>query len=338
MTHTETENTLLRSDDPAITYKTRLALGELPDAKRMRALRNEVQSSARVKTLLGRRDNRGRLVCAKGVYAKWQGAHWILASLADLGYPEGDESLFPVRDQILDTWLHESFYLEFEASSKDDAYKRPGVPVMQGRYRRCASQQGNALYFLLKLGLDHERLACLSERLLHWRWPDGGWNCDKDPKACHSTFIHTLHAMRGLYWFGRRSGDAAALNAAKQASEIFLSRRLYKRRTNGAIIKKEFVRLHYPLYWHYDILLGLKVLTEMGLANDPRCDDALDLLESKRLPDGGWPAESTYYSVSTTIKLGADYVNWGGTSKRRMNPWVTADAISVLRQAGRRRA
>ena len=27
----------------------------------------------------------------------------------------------------------------------------------------------------------------------------------------------------------------------------------------------------------------------------------------------------------------ADYVNWGGTSRKRMNEWVTVDALAVLR-------
>jgi hypothetical protein len=66
-----------------------------------------------------------------------------------------------------------------------------------------------------------------------------------------------------------------------------------------------------------------------------RCAPALDLLEQKRLPDGGWPAENRYYSVSNDIKLNADYVGWGGVSKSTTNPWVTADALSVLVRAGR---
>jgi len=61
-------------------------------------------------------------------------------------------------------------------------------------------------------------------------------------------------------------------------------------------------------------------LAETGHLDDPRCRPALDLLEQKRLPDGGWPAEGRYYSVSEDIKLNADYVNWGGISKRKMNP------------------
>jgi hypothetical protein len=73
----------------------------------------------------------------------------------------------------------------------------------------------------------------------------------------------------------------------------------------------------------------------MGHLSDSRCDSALDLLERKRLADGGWPAESRYYTVGNAMKLGADYVDWGGTSSRRMNPWVTVNALSVLAKAGR---
>jgi hypothetical protein len=85
----------------------------------------------------------------------------------------------------------------------------------------------------------------------------------------------------------------------------------------------------------YDFLFGLKVMAEIGRVRDPRCEDALDLLESRQLPDGGWPAERRYYSVSKAVKLHADYVDWGGTSTSRLNPWVTADALRVLRSAGR---
>jgi len=44
-------------------------------------------------------------------------------------------------------------------------------------------------------------------------------------------------------------------------------------------------------------------------------------------PDGGWPAEAKY---STKVAL-----DWGGTSKKHMNEWVTADALGVLKAFGR---
>ena len=175
-------DTLLASDEPSIRWKARVGvLGDDPESKSTRALRNQIRTSPRVTTLLKHRDSRGRITRGRSVYDKWQGAHWIMASLADLGYPEGDADLHPVRDQILDTWLHEDFYKEFEAARKEDAYKKPGVCVMEGRHRRCASQQGYALYFIMALGLENARVHDLVERLMRWRWPDGGWNCDKEP-------------------------------------------------------------------------------------------------------------------------------------------------------------
>ena len=329
---------LLRSDEPSVRWKVRAEVVREPsDSPAMRRLREEVRRSARVQALLKDRDPGGRSPASKGVYAKWQGAHWVLAALADLGYPPGDDALRPLAEQVQDVWLAEEFYEEFEATSKATVYNRRGVPVMRGRYRRCASQQGNVLRSLCLLGLTNDRTPELVERLLYWQWPDGGWNCDKAAAADTSAFSETLLPMRGLTAYARThaSADADADQAARRASEVLLSRRLLFRRSNGTLIREEFTRLHYPLYWHYDVLGGLRGLAELGVLADDRCADALDLLESKRLADGGWPAERRYYKTSDEIALGNDYVDWGGTSIRRLNEWATLDALYVLREANR---
>jgi hypothetical protein len=327
---------LLKSDEPSVRWKVRAdVLREPSDSAAMRQLREEVRRSPRVGALLKDRGPDGRSLVSKGVYAKWQGAHWVLAALADIGYPPGDEALRPMAGQLQDAWLTDDFYQEFEATSKASVYNRRGVPVMEGRYRRCASQQGNALRSLCALGLTDDRTPKLVERLLYWQWPDGGWNCDKNATADTSAFAETLLPMRGLTAYANAHSSTEAHQAARRASEVLLSRRLLYRRTNGELIHKEFTRLHYPLYWHYDVLGGLRGLAELGALADDRCADALDLLESKRLSDGGWPAESRYYKTSDEISLGNDYVDWGGTSSRRLNEWTTVDALYVLREAGR---
>ena len=328
-------NALLRSDEPSIRWKTRVhVLGEDRESKSVRALRSEIRESPRVRALLSRSEQLGRPGTARKVYYKWQGLHWVLASLADLGYPEGDESLHPIRDRVMEFWLGPGYFKEFEAATKAAAYRQRGVPVMGGRYRRCASQQGNALYSLTTLGIADERAASLAERLLHWQWPDGGWNCDRDPAADTSSFMETLLPMLGLAAYARTNKAAAASKAVKEASEVFLRRKLFKRVSDGRIIHADFVALHYPLYWHYDFLHGLKAMVQVGRINDPRCADALELLERKRLPDGGWPAEKRYYKVSPKAMVAnADYVDWGGASAKRMNEWVTVDALGVLRAA-----
>lgn len=327
---------LLRSKEPSVRWKVRVhVLGEDLRSRRIRNLELEVHRSPRVRALLADRDPRGRLRPIGNPYSKWQGAHWVLATLADVGYPRASRALLAMRDQVLDRWLGDSFYREFDAKTTAQAYRGFGVPRMQGRYRRCASQQGNALYFLTTLSIMDGRADALVERLLHWQWPDGGWNCDKNPGADASSFWESRHAMLGLAAHAARTGDRAAHDAAMRAAEVFLSRQLFLARHSGRVMNSEFVQLHYPLYHGYDILGGLKAMAEIGRIDDPRCRKALDLLEEKQLADGGWAAERRLYTVSSSVKTRAEYVDWGGAKRTEMNEWVTADALHVLRAAGR---
>ena len=331
---------LLHIDEPSVRWKvlTRV-LGEDLSASKIRDLREEIRNSARAKALIAGRDK--QFVREEHVYASWRGAHWTLAMLAEIGYPAGDESLLPMRDQVLDCWLGSSFYKEFESKISVPKHRSAeGVPIIQGRYRRCGSQQGNALYSITRLGLADERSDGLAERLMHWQWPDGGWNCDRKPSAHISSFNESLLPMLGLAAHAGRTGDDAARAAALKASEVFLSRRLFRSRTDGKVISPHWLRPKYPRYWHYDMLGALVAMTEMGLINHPRCGEALDLLERKELPDKGWAAEGRFYKVSADMDTSSRFgsispVDWGGSGDRRANEWITADALYVLRAAGR---
>jgi hypothetical protein len=312
-------NVLLESEEPCIRYKTlSRVLGQTGDNPQAQLAQEQVRTSTRVAQLLSQRDANGKI--PGGVYAKWTGTHWVLAALADLGYPPGDPSLQPLREQEL-SWLFSKKHLD-------------SIIAIEGRVRRCASQEGNALYALLSLGLGDERTDTLAMRLLSYQWPDGGWNCDKRPAAHHSSFMESLIPLRALALHARLSGSRESQAGAQHAADVFLSRSLYRRRRDGSPIDPEFLRLHYPCYWHYDILFGLTVMAEAGFIGDPRCRDALDALEAKRLPDGGFPAEGKYYTT-TNAKSGRSLVNWGGVNQRRMNPFVTIEALYVLKEAGR---
>ena len=323
---------LLASDEPSIRWKVRSrVLGEPENL--LADLRREIKDSPRVRTLLGDRDEAGRVRPVHHVYKKWKGAHWVFAHLADIGYPTGDPELVPIRDQVLDCWLSEIGEQVCDVALP--SHRVRGVPIINGRARRCASQQGNALYSAVALGLMDDRCHQLAELLIRWQWPDGGWNCDNRPEAKTSSFWESLIPLRALAIYARETGNADAREAAGRASELFLRRRLFRRMRDGEVMDPQFTQLHYPCYWRYDILFGLKVMAEGGYISDPRCADALDLLESKRLSDGGWPAEERFYTVSRDYASGTDRVSWGKVSKTRMNEWVTADALYVLKAAGR---
>src|SRR5881396_3675042 len=262
---------LLVSDEPSIRWKVRVqVLGEDRASPKIQALERTIRRSPRVRTLLAGpmgsfRDG------LRDPYSKWQGAHWVLASLADIGYPRGSRALLRLRDRLLDRWLGDVYYREFDATTKSGAYRKQGVPRVRGRYRRCASQQGNALYFLEKLGIANERADVLAERLLHWQWPDGGWNCDRDPGAHVSSFNETWLPLRGLAAYARGRRRPALKAAIERAAEVFLARKLFKRIRDGRVMTPDFVALHYPHYHHYDILGGLRNMAEIGLIRDHRC-------------------------------------------------------------------
>jgi hypothetical protein len=313
---------LLQYGEPAVRFKVLTgALVQDPDDMLVAALRMTVRRSPLAQTLLAHRNEDGRLPYHP--YFKWLGAHWTLVQLADLGYPSGDDDLLPLREQVHD-WL-------FSPSHQRN------IPVIQGRARRCASQEGNAVLAMLTLGLANERTDELARRLRGWQWPDGGWNCDRAPQAAHSSYHETLIPLRALALHARETGDTASEQCVAQGVEVLLKRQLYLRLSTGEAIDPRFTQLCYPYYWHYNILYALRVMAECGAIDDPRCARALDLLESKRLPDGGWPAETKRYTVYRQGKLrsGHSLVDWGGVKRQQMNPWVTAEALAVLRAAGR---
>lgn len=312
---------LLALDEPSLHFRIRTELlGESPSSLAVVEALNAIPGSTRVRRLLSER--RGDGTIPGHPYAKWTGAHWVLVALAELGYPPGDATLVPLREQVL-AWLFSSDHLVGAIQKR----------TIGGLVRAHASFEGNAIYALLALGLADARVEELAERLLSWQWPDGGWNCDLKAGAHTSSFTETLVPLRGLARYSQQTGDPRARRAVERAAEVFLERRLFLRRAAGTPIADSFVRLHFPCYWHYDVLFGLTVLGEAGFLADPRCRAALDLLESKRLPDGGFPAEERFYQTRDPRLSGYSRVDWGGTSTRRMNLFVTVQALAVLQRA-----
>jgi hypothetical protein len=320
---------LALSEDPILAYKAGLLVARPPrDEARLDALRARIPETPMARALL-----RGREVAGEvHPYKKWQGPHWTLVSLALIDYPPGDDSLVPLFDRIND-WLSSKKHLS-----------PPGTTVYEGqedRVRRCGSQEGNAVWYSVRLGLETERTAELVDRLIGWQWPDGGWNCDKRRDARSSSMQETAIPARGLRAFGLRHGYEPAIRAADRAAELMLSRRLLWRTRDGALIEPDWGGavdlIQFPIQF-YDVLYALQVIVELGRIGDPRCTDALSLLESKRLADGGFPLEELNASPSDRIESRASFARWGPAGRRRSNPLVSLDAIGVLRAAARARS
>lgn len=319
-------DSLCSHEDPVVAYRARrLLAGESESSRTLRRLRRAIGSTEMAGRLLlaldGERFN---------PYRKWQGPHWTLYSLAEIGFPAGDRRLLPLRRRVMD-WMFAPAFL-----------KPPSTvffPDQPRRPRRCASMEGNTIWSQLVLGIvDDEHVPLLVDRLVAFQWPDGGWNCDKRPGAQVSSVQETLLPLRGLAAWYRATGDERARGAAGRAAEFLLARRLLWRRRDGALIEPEWGgpvdRIHYPIRF-YDVLGALLVMAEMGMVRDPRCRDALDLLERKRLTDGTFPVEWTNVTKADRIETRGTYADWGALHKKKGNALVTVDALYVLREAGR---
>jgi len=136
--------------------------------------------------------------------------------------------------------------------------------------------------------------------------------------------------------------------------------RLFKSDKSGKVIRQEWTQLHFPLFYFYDFLHGLRVVTALGFGGDDRTKDARDLLLSKQLSDGTWPMEATYLrslrrnfvkdektgqwhsvqeegidlsniykSMGKVVEVPSIYSSLGEVGKA--NPWVTLNALRALR-------
>ncbi len=315
---------LRNSNEPSIRYTiARFVDLQDPDNPKMLELQDRIKNSDIVKTLLSGLNT-------QHPYKKWQGAHWILSLLAELHYPEKDNELIPLMEQVY-SWLFSKEHLN-------------SIRTIQGKVRRCASQEGNALYFSISLGLsDKEKTEALVDRLIQYQWDDGGWNCDKSPTARHSSYNESLIPLRGIIHYLKKNSDLPlsrknqVKDAINRAVDVFLKRHLYIHQSTGEEIlwknRISFTKLHFPYYWRYNILLALKVMNEGGFLKDSRCVKALDLVASKELPEGGFPAEIKYY-YSKSASTGSSLVNWGGVNKNKPNIWISSEAYSILNAAG----
>jgi hypothetical protein len=297
---------LAADDDPAIRALARRDLLDepAPDA--------DALGSPLVRGLLAGLDDRDVL---GRPYVKWTGAHWRLVSLVELGIPAGHGTAVRAAEAVLDHWAA--------------ADRLAGVLVVNGRRRMHASQEGNAVAVACRLGLaGDERVARLVEHLVAGQWPDGGWNCDRHRAACRSSVHETLPALWGLCEYAAATGDPRCREAVTAAAEVLLARHVVFAAGSYRPIHHSVLDLHYPPYWHYDVLQALVVLDRAGRRHDERTLRARRVVAGKRRADGTWRAVRRWWRPPGSDSM-SEAVDWGSAAHRM----VTLNALRVLGRA-----
>ena len=311
---------LIESDEPAVRYRTRswlIGQGERNPA--VRKDRAQIPHGAIISALLDLPDP------AVNPYRKWWGLHWRLVSLADFALPVDTADVRTALDTAIDrelSWIANPRHLE-------------AIPRIEGLYRADASMEGNAVYAASRFGRARDPgTRNLVTKLLEWQWPDGGWNCDRRSSGYRSSFHESWATAIGLAAYHDATGDEEALAAARRTAELLLDHRLFRTLDGRRQIDPRMAALHWPAYWHYDVLAGLRVLLAVDprLLADPRAADGLDLLESKRLPDGRFSTSHAWWQAGRHVTSPTDVVDWG---KGRPSEVLTLHALTVLKAAGR---
>ena len=246
-------------------------------------------------------------------YAKWSGAFWRLISLVDLGVGPGHAGALAAAEETL-AWVASPRRLA-------EIHERR----IDGRVRRCASQDGRALQACLDVGLRGDPAAGHARRVAR-RDAVAGRRLELRSQATR----HTLVVQRDL---GPDHGSRPvwAMDAVGRGADFLLQHRVVFSHRTGEPAHPTIVKVHFPAYWHYDLLAGLRTLAAAGSLGDARSDDALDLLESKRRSDGTWRGQGRWWKRPDSKGSNVEVVDWGETA----DEMLTEQAEGVLRAAGR---
>lgn len=294
--------TWLRAADVAVHYQLERDLlhREVPE------LRARIAREGRGAALLAARGADGHW--GRGFYQpKWTSSHYTLLELKTIGLSPDHPAARETVDLVL---AHEK---------GPDGGLNPSRTIRQSD----ACVNGMALGYASYFGASTQQLADVVDFLMRQRMPDGGFNCRLNRGgATHASVHTTLSVLEGITEYRRRGHlhRAAELGVVQDEAVAFLLRhRLYRSERTGEPMDAEFTRLHFPARWHFDILRCLDALADAGVAHDRRMDDALAVIERRRLADGTWAANRAYPGEAHVPP----------TPAGRPDPWVTLIALRV---------
>ena len=201
-------------------------------------------------------------------------------------------------------------------------WEHAGQPFFSGEVEPCI----NGMTVLLGTYFDLDVDAIVT-RLAGEQLEDGGWNCEVENGSVRSSFNTTIRVLEGLLAHERATGGSPeSIAARRQGEEYLLDRKLFRRKSTGAVVDPAWLQFSFPTRWRYDVLRALDYFRSAGDAPDSRVNEAIALVRSKQQPDGTWLLENTHPGkVHFALEDGDN----------RPSRWNTLRALRVLDWCGR---
>lgn len=259
----------LLDSDPSIRWQAMRDLGLAPE-REWSAERSRVAGEgwgARLLDLQAADGNWGG-----GVYSpKWVSTTYTMLLLRHLGVDPRDQRMQTATDLVEERVTMSGPFFDYSTET-------------------CVTGMVLALgaYFL-----DDASAMPQPEKLFERQREDGGWNCKVG--SDRSSFHTTISVLEGLLEYERAIGGDPTVKASRErAHEYLLERRLMYSLRTGELVNPRWLLMSFPPRWHYDVLRGLDYLRDAGESPDPRCDEAVEMVRSKRRADGTWPLQGRH--------------------------------------------
>jgi hypothetical protein len=306
---------LLDPSDPSIRYQTLVdILGQSPESKGAVETRRRIPRNPLFKRIMSKQTKAGywpkKDTCNS---PRFTAAIWALTLLGEMALVP-DTLVKKECERFFN--LHQGEKGSFSYRSKLQGKKHYDEPCLTG----------NMVRTLLVLGYGKDpRVRRAIEWMPEAQLEDGGWNCDypqfQNVKVRHSSFMSTIALLWAYSEIPKQGWTRRMKRSIESGAEFLLMHRLYKADHHEWMpMNHTFTTLHFPMYYYYDVLHGLRVLTKLGYGNDERMRDAAHLVMSKRRPDGKWVLEGDWFG-----EPGAS-TRWlkpkrGEKSPGPMDPW-----------------
>lgn len=307
--------------DPSIRWQVMRDLLDSPSAE-WEAERSRVETKGWGARLLSYEDDDGQWAGGAFFPADFDFAEW-----REIGQPWTATS--HVLDQLREFGLQPSSDAAKRAVDLvgvNSRWEHDGQPFWEGEVEECINGRtvASGAYF----GVD---VSPIVERLVDERLEDGGWNCERANGSVRSSFASTINVLEGLIAYERATGGTPRSRRARLSGEEYLLRRaLFRRLGTGGPADERFLRFTHPSRWRYDVLRALDYFRDSGITTgvdpDPRLEEAIDHVRSRRGADGRWQLD-----WSPPGRVWFDVDDGEGEPSR----WVTLRALRVLRWWGR---
>ena len=104
----------------------------------------------------------------------------------------------------------------------------------------------------------------------------------------------TMHTLQTLHILGLGRASAAARRAIPLVAEHGHWEHAGQRYFDGEVADPAFLEFAFPYYWRYDVLRALDYFRHSGAGPEPRMAEAVEVVRSKRQPDGRWLLDRIY--------------------------------------------